>query len=314
MARNTDKEVLDFLDSLEDIDGKATKVPAKPSFTPFVPSSAPKPGISTFSPPKFGEKLIPATSNSVENPVTNPTSFTPLQSVTKPLFTPFQPRTNSPRPLSKTPIVPIQTPLYSFATASSPNAPLNVASNSQNQPISTPDLSPEVSIYNTIAPKTVDAPVHISADTPTDIHASIAPPPIKTAFNPKQHVPIHPKTRTGYVHGYNSNAQTAAFTNPPIVQASSVEEEKKSEQQQSAWNWGSVWSTASKSIETAKSLAGNAANAVGTNETVRGLYKNMTPELEKLCILFFLCSAIGNFICWYSIRSYSTACYEHGTL
>jgi hypothetical protein len=106
---------------------------------------------------------------------------------------------------------------------------------------------------------------------------------LTTQFNPRQHAPIHPKTKTGYVQGYDSQAQSKAYQAPhepynPQYQEAPV-------QQQNGWGWSSLLSTATKSLETAKNLAGSAATVVGTNETVRGFYKNVTPELEKLCIM-----------------------------
>jgi hypothetical protein len=114
-------------------------------------------------------------------------------------------------------------------------------------------------------------------------NGSVAPPPLTTQFNPKQHAPIHPKTKTGFVQGYDSQAQSKAYQTPQQPY-NPQQEQSTSQPQQNSWGWSSLLSTATKSLETAKNLAGSAATVVGTNETVRGFYKNVTPELEKLCM------------------------------
>lgn len=55
------------------------------------------------------------------------------------------------------------------------------------------------------------------------------------------------------------------------------------------WSWGtSLWTTAQKGLESAKTIAGTAAQTLQQSETVKGLVKNYKPELEKLGMLQYI--------------------------
>jgi hypothetical protein len=316
MERNTDKEVLDFLDSLDNMENKSAAIAENPanggnrstlnspfqSFRPTTSTTATKPaftsGFTPFAPrttssePKSNSStsFVPFAKLNNNPPVSTPQNahrsspapnfnhdaLNSSNGTDAPPIRPFSPRTSPASGLtnqtgSQSGTKLVRPVSINSVTTQGLATPFNVASQSaQSNPTKEHDSSPQQP-YS--APSQVAA-TKVNANPPS----GIAPPPLKTAFNPRQHVPIHPKTKTGFVPNYDSQAQTKAFEAPhePI-------EPPKLTQQEGGWSWGTILSTATKSLETAKTLAGTAASAVGTNETVRGFYKNVTPELEKLC-------------------------------
>lgn len=72
---------------------------------------------------------------------------------------------------------------------------------------------------------------------------------------------------------------------PPPIEPQPVQEQNS---QEGGWSWNSVWSTASKGLESAKAIAGTVTKDLASSETVKGIYQTVTPELQNLGNIYFI--------------------------
>ncbi|KAJ3319393.1 hypothetical protein HDV06_006346 [Boothiomyces sp. JEL0866] len=259
-SRDTDKEVLDFLESLDSLDIKGTqeqKPAPPPTHKPFVPSQKPvttsAAGFVPFqpsTPPSLSRSGSPNTSGISKPPTT-------------PGFTPFRP----PIPSQQTPasVQPSYPPLSQGVSSISPPPVHSMQRTSSSQ--------------GTVQPPTLQnqPPVNPTQPPPIPVSVNTGPPPqIKPPVEGyHQHKP--PPKRTGFVPSFQ---QQAGPLPPPIEQQPVQQQEQQV--QEGGWSWNSVWSTASKGLESAKAMAGTVTKDLASSETVKGIYQTVTPELQNL--------------------------------
>jgi hypothetical protein len=269
MSRDTKKEVLDFLESLDIGTGNGQQVPvseSKPATKPWVGFQPPIPPASQNLPPKatipFARPPLPS-SHSSNISSTGQTHNLRPESATKQ----FQ------------------------ATSAVNRPPVNPA---------IPELSlgdKKIDRTNNFSPagkpgsSTDSHTISTNAETvPASVIAPGPPPPLQGV----KQFPIAAK-RTGFIPQFNSNQNaptrttsnnnTTALNRHVDIPAQSHSENL----QNNGWSWSSIVETAAKTLDTAKTMAGTAATTIGANEHLRSVYENV-GDLSKLS------TVVGNVI------------------
>ncbi|KAJ3309032.1 Autophagy protein 22 [Boothiomyces sp. JEL0838] len=219
-----------------------------------------------------------------EQPATPPVTQKPFAPSQKP-FVPFQPSTPPSISRSQSPNSPAlgKPPTTTGFTPFRPPVP------NQQAPPTKPVYPPVSQAGQNIPPPSVQQPVAnqppIQNFPPTQQNQQppnlnqappIAgpPPQIKPPVEGyHQHKP--PPKRTGFVPSFHQQAGPL----PPPIEPQPVQEQNS---QDGGWSWNSVWSTASKGLESAKAIAGTVTKDLASSETVKGIYQTVTPELQNL--------------------------------
>lgn len=284
MSRDAKQEALDFLEALEgDRVMETTTGSSKPSsnssFKAFNPSHQVPSFKPTQNPNPSAYKGLPTAANAppvVSGGGSTTSSSISSKPVSKHVF--YQGAVavpSAPSPAS---------PKQRNASPSPANLPPSTELQSLSlQPIQQPPPPPLIKPANNGHAQSAPSSKRVHAFVPGMKPTTSTPPPSQVpGFNPTNTatfatVPSAPSFPIGEPIDRSTVQQADSF------QIQNQEHQQIEQDQDSAWSWGtSLWTTAQKGLESAKTIAGSAAQTIQQSETVKELVKNYKPELEKL--------------------------------